>query len=46
MIKIKYIIAFLLGIGVTYAFIKFAPESVTYSFFNILDIEIETTYEN
>jgi len=42
MIKVKYIIAFLLGMLVTYSFIKLAPESIKYSFFNILDIEIET----
>lgn len=45
MIKVKYIIAFILGILVTYSFIQLAPESIKYSFFNILDIEIEISHE-
>lgn len=46
MIKIKYILAFIIGIVCTYAFIKLAPENVKYSLLDIIDIEIETTYEN
>lgn len=45
MIKVKYIIAFILGILATYSFIQLSPESLKYSFFNILDVEVEISHE-
>lgn len=41
-----YFLGLLSGLALLIAFIKLAPEHTTYSFFNILDIEIETTYED